>query len=243
MRLTTVNHSVSSGRSKHKATDMGQLKALPLFPLHTVLFPGMILPLHIFEPRYRQMIGECIKNGKPFGVVLIQEGVEAGGTAVPYEIGTSAYITQVEQLADGRMNIYSVGYQRFRIHELHDSKPYLIGMVEDYPFSGEKHPAVQEAVAALIPPLRSYIKKLEEATESETDVDEIPEDGLALALLTAILLPLPAEEKQELLESSDLTAMLQTERTLLRREFMLLKQMLVQDERRGDNTTVLFSEN
>jgi Lon protease-like protein len=224
-------------------TAMSQLKELPLFPLHTVLFPGMVLPLHIFEPRYRQMIGECIKDGKPFGVVLIQEGVEVGGPAVPHGVGTSAYITQVEQLADGRMNIFSIGYQRFRVHELRESRPYLVGLVEDYPFAGEKHPTVQEAVAALIPLLRSYIKKLEDATESKTEVDEIPEDGLALALLTAILLPLPTEEKQELLESSDLTTMLQAERNLLRRESMLLNQMLVQDERRGDSSETLFSDN
>ena len=137
---------------------MTELKELPLFPLHTVLFPGMVLPLHIFEPRYRQMIGECIKSGEPFGVVLIQEGVEAGGSAIPYEVGTSAYITQVEELADGRMNIFSIGYQRFRVHELRDSKPYLVGLVEDYPFAGETQPTVQEAVAALIPPLRGYIR-------------------------------------------------------------------------------------
>jgi Lon protease-like protein len=243
MRLTTVNHSISSLAALNRGNHMGQLKELPLFPLHTVLFPGMVLPLHIFEPRYRQMIGECIKDGKPFGVALIQEGVEAGGPAVPYQIGTSAYITQVEQLADGRMNIFSIGYQRFRVHELRDSRPYLVGLVEDYPFAGEKHPTVQEAVAALIPPLRSYIQRLEQATESKTEVDKIPEDGLALALLTAILLPLPAEEKQGLLESSDLTAMLQAERALLRRESMLLNQMLVQDERRGDSPTTLFSNN
>ena len=89
---------------------------LPLFPLNTVLFPGMPLSLHIFEDRYKRMIGECIDSGNPFGVVLIKRGQEANGPlAEPHEIGCTARIIEVEPLSEGRMNIVVLGQKRFRI--------------------------------------------------------------------------------------------------------------------------------
>ena len=75
---------------------------LPLFPLNLVLFPGMPLPLHILEERYRAMIGECRDTEQPFGVVLIKEGLEVGGPADPFMTGTSARIVRVEDMDDGR---------------------------------------------------------------------------------------------------------------------------------------------
>src|SRR5437016_576908 len=103
---------------------------IPLFPLNTVLFPGATLPLHIFEPRYRLMINECIERDEPFGVVLIRSGAEVGGDAEPHEIGTTARVARVERLPDGRMNLATVGVRRFRILDLDRSKPYLQGIVE-----------------------------------------------------------------------------------------------------------------
>ena len=83
---------------------------LPLFPLNTVLFPGMPLPLHIFEDRYKQMINNCLEEKEPFGVVLIRNGKEAlGPLAQPHSIGCTARIVEVQKLSDGRMNITSVG--------------------------------------------------------------------------------------------------------------------------------------
>ena len=74
---------------------------LPLFPLNAVLFPHMALPLHIFEPRYRQMIGDCLEEGHSFGVVAIREGTETG-PATPYEVGTLAKIVRIDRLDEGR---------------------------------------------------------------------------------------------------------------------------------------------
>ena len=87
---------------------------LALFPLNTVLFPGMPLPLHIFEERYKIMIGRCIDEDRPFGVVLIQSGTEVGNPAVPHVVGTTALIAAVKRLEDGRMNLIAVGQERFR---------------------------------------------------------------------------------------------------------------------------------
>jgi len=124
---------------------------LPLFPLNSVLFPGEELPLHIFEPRYRQMINTCREQERPFGVVLIRSGSEVGGTAEPHRVGTTARITSVEPQPDGRMNILTRGERRFRIRSTSDERPYLSGEVElldDYDGdSGEAHAAATEVRA------------------------------------------------------------------------------------------------
>ncbi|MEA2621481.1 MAG: uncharacterized protein QOH61_391 [Chloroflexota bacterium] len=104
---------------------------LPLFPLHSVLFPGVALPLHIFEERYRTMVSRCIERNEPFGVVLMRDGQEVGGGPVSLaEVGTTAIIRQAGRYSDGRMDIITVGGRRFRIGELDpDREPYLVGEV------------------------------------------------------------------------------------------------------------------
>jgi Lon protease-like protein len=103
---------------------------IPLFPLNTVLFPGAPLPLQIFEPRYLQMIERCQQESLPFGVVLIRSGQEVGGYATPYEVGTTARITDVQRLPNGRLQILTQGRMRFRILETMRDEPYLTGAIE-----------------------------------------------------------------------------------------------------------------
>ena len=88
---------------------------LPLFPLNSVLFPGATLPLHIFEERYKLMIGRCLQSGSPFGVLLIRSGNEVGEATEPFEVGTTARIVRVQHLDEGRMNLVCLGEQRFRL--------------------------------------------------------------------------------------------------------------------------------
>jgi ATP-dependent Lon protease len=104
---------------------------LPLFPLHTVLCPGIALPLHIFEPRYRLMIGRCLRDGTSFGVVLIVEGREIGDDAVSLAtVGTVAEIREAKRRGDGRYDIMAVGTTRFRIESVDaGNEPYLVGQV------------------------------------------------------------------------------------------------------------------
>jgi hypothetical protein len=104
---------------------------LPLFPLTTVLFPGATIPLHIFEDRYKQMIAMCVQEQRPFGVVLIRRGQEAGGPAEPFGVGTTAHVTSVQHLDDGKMNLMCVGGKRFRILSSRSGQPYLVGEVEE----------------------------------------------------------------------------------------------------------------
>jgi uncharacterized protein len=220
---------------------MPEIREMPLFPLNTVLFPGMVLPLHIFEPRYKVMISECVRENKPFGVVLIREGQEVGESASVHEFGTSAYVTQVEQLKDERMNIQTVGYQRFKIHGLRQGRPFQVGLVEDMPIPGEDDDTVKQAVTKLGPMLESYLMTLKKMSALSLTFDEIPKDGRALAYLTAIMLPIQTGEKQELLEAPDLQNMLNQQIQLIRREMMFLRHMLILDQ--GSDQTVTSTKN
>lgn len=200
---------------------------LPLFPLNVVLFPGMVLPLHIFEERYRLMVRRCLDQNSPFGVLLIREGKEVGETAVPYEVGTTARITRVERLDDGRMNITTVGEERFRVRRLRDGEPYLQGEVVPLPnIEGETPQALYQA-DAIRPLVADYVGLLAKAVGLQLGlVDNLPEDPTALAFLTAIALQIPAHEKQHLLTIQSIALLLAEERGILRREEKLLRFMV-----------------
>jgi uncharacterized protein len=108
---------------------------LPLFPLHTVLCPGVALPLHVFEDRYREMIRRCLADRTPFGVVLIRDGREVGEVREPIElalamIGTEAEIREASRYSDGRFDLVAVGTRRFALDGVvAGQEPYLVGRV------------------------------------------------------------------------------------------------------------------
>ena len=108
-----------------------------MFPLGTVLFPGLLLPLHIFEDRYRQLVRDLVRQPEPqrFGVIAIREGRETGidGVSALYEIGCTATLRRVSERDDGRFDLVTVGADRFRLTALDDSEPYLQGDVEFLP--------------------------------------------------------------------------------------------------------------
>ena len=109
---------------------------IPLFPLHTVLCPGVALPLHVFEERYRELVARCLTTRGPFGVVLIREGWEVGGTGglKLAEVGTLASIREASRYPDGRYDLLAVGGMRFRLEAvLDDVAPYLVGRVTPLP--------------------------------------------------------------------------------------------------------------
>ena len=179
-------------------TPAGDLVSLPLFPLNVVLFPGMALPLHIFEERYKAMIGDCIDQEQPFGVVLIKEGREAGGAAHPFSIGTTARVIRVERLAEGRMNILTTGERRFETADISQSVPHLVGQVkylEEQP--GETSSSV---IAELSQEYAAFVQKLSALAGGWTGRAEAPEDPVSLSYSVAANLDLPRHVRQELLE-------------------------------------------
>lgn len=196
---------------------------LPLFPLNTVLFPGMPLPLHVFEERYRVMVNECLEKRQPFGVALIKQGKEVGGDAVPHKVGTSAIITSVTERSDGELDIVTVGYQRFRIVSLIHDQPYPSGLVEALPPVDDDSEEAHFQAGLLRPRLKEYIQVLGELTETEVELDQVPEKPVLLAFLTAILLQVPRADKQSLLAAETIPDMLARENLFLSRETKLLR--------------------
>lgn len=204
---------------------------LPLFPLNSVLFPGLPIRLHIFEPRYKKMINECIESKNPFGVVLIKSGMEAmGPLAEPHLVGCAAEIVQVERLNQGRMNITAVGRNRFRIAELDTSQSYLVGNVEFLPLEGEDNPSLQVEAQRLRPWVVNYLKLLAQAGGIQLDTKHVPKSPSSLAYLAAYLLQIPASGKQEVLEVNVAVELLDTVERLYRREIALLRTMIMEKD-------------
>lgn len=216
---------------------------LPLFPLNTVLFPNTPIALHIFEPRYRLMLEQCIATGTPFGVVLIQQGHETlASLPEPHAIGCTAHVTQIERLDDGRMNIIAIGAERFRIHSLLHHKPYLVGLVETFELDSGDFPMLEQAGARLRPWVERYLTMLSRVVENEDfDPARLPEDPLALGYLAAALVQIPSDPKQPLLATSEATDLLTNMRTIYRREVALLNAIIERDPAIDDET--LFSLN
>ena len=181
----------------HKEWRMDQL--LALFPLHTVLFPGTALPLHIFEDRYKRMIGRCMALNEPFGVVLIREGHEVGGEAEPFEVGTTAAIVNALPASDGRLYLIAEGRARFRIQRTIQSKPYLVASVEllDEPVSVEQRVQAQR-LCALYEQYRAAVAR---ATGVAPSLPDLPDDAAGISYQLSAQLQVPYQSKQELLEA------------------------------------------
>lgn len=199
---------------------------LPLFPLNTVLFPGMPLKLHIFEERYKLMIARCYGEGQPFGVALIRSGREVGGKAEPFMVGCTAAITELEPLPDGRMNIVAVGKERFVAQSFKYDQPYLVGMVDTFPLA-EKEPERLEATGRRLRPwVEHYLRTLATASETRFDLQQLPGDPLQLAYLASFLLNVPSEQKQDLLSVETVEDLMGQLRSMYRREVTLLDALL-----------------
>ena len=199
---------------------------LPLFPLNTVLFPGMILPLHIFEERYKLMIQHCLDSDRPFGVSLIREGQEVGESAIPHAVGTTALIASVTRADGGRMNIITIGHERFRLRALGRERPYLTGDAEPWPLTGGDAERIQAHVAPMSALLRQYLSLLVQAQGHSIKIDELPQEPRTLALVIAIALQVPMLEKQHLLTQPDVARMLSAERAIMNREQLLLNHII-----------------
>lgn len=198
---------------------------LPLFPLSVVLFPGASLPLHIFEPRYRQMINECYKQKKPFGVVLARPESEHM-LEEPYAIGTMAEIEVLARLDDGRMNLIARGTRRFRILRQHRDKPYLTGIVEIYEDAIEPSEQLLPRAASARELFSTYLHILLEVVGKEETQFGLPDEPVELSHFIAYYLDLENEQKQELLELTSTFKRLESEIETLRREVPFMRQML-----------------
>lgn len=172
---------------------------LPLFPLHTVLFPGGLLPLRVFEPRYLDMVGRCMRESADFGVVLIVSGEEAGAVAELAGVGTSARIVDFNRLPDGLLGLMCRGSRRFRMRG-HRVQPdgLLIGAVEWLAEPGPS--ALEREHQPLAKLLRGVLEELGD-TARHLDADYDDADWVSNRL--AEFLPLERPVQQALLELAD----------------------------------------
>ena len=202
---------------------------LPLFPLGSVLYPGLVLPLHIFEQRYRQLVADLLAGDEPrqFGVIAIRRGRETGidGVSALYETGCTAVVRQVERYEDGRYELITVGAERFRLVALGDQAPYFRADVEFLPDG----PGDEAEAAAAVQPCSSLprLPRLAIETRRRRGQSARPARRAGAAVIPSCggrgRVDLPV--KQALLDEPDASRRLAAERALLARETQLLRSL------------------
>ena len=215
---------------------------IPVFPLGTVLFPGLVLPLHIFEERYRTLVRDLVASTEDepheFGVVTLRYGWEVaapdGDAERPddeapmtleqlYAVGCTAELRQVTELPDGRFDIVTVGRRRFRVLAIAaDTQPYVTAEVEWLP-DEESGDSMSTALAPRV--LRAFRTYLDLLRPDSEVLDQVPDDPTVLSHLVAATAQLTTEERQELLAATDTATRLRTELRLLNREAGLLAKV------------------
>lgn len=191
---------------------------LPLFPLKAVLFPGMTIPLHIFEERYRLLVDHCLSTSTPFGIVLITQGEEVDQTGTPPEIcrvGCLARIVRSEQLDDGRFFVEVSGGKRILIEETSTALPYLTGKVSTLDDDVDNSATLDKLYDTVSAHFRAYVKKLMKRLNRSVSTIQLPGDPAALSYAVAGALDIPLNDKQALLEVPTTQGRLQMEEALL----------------------------
>lgn len=202
-------------------------ETLPLFPLSTVLFPGMRLPLHVFEQRYRELIADLLQRPEPrqFGVIAIRKGREtgAGGVTALYDVGCVATVRQVAEREDGRYDLQTVGAQRFRLLRLDQSRPYFVGETEPLPEeagdAAMAAPLTQRVQAAF----RGYLNALADRGGGVISVTSLPDEPELLSYVVGAAMIIDLPDRQALLAAPDAVTRLKAERSLLTRETAMLR--------------------
>lgn len=209
---------------------------LPLFPLRQVLVPGLVLPLNIFEDRYRALVSDLLQRPpqeRAFGVVALRQGRDAGSAhpaSALHAVGCTALVREHEELPDGRFHLVTAGAVRFRLHDVDESAgtPYLTGIVSplDEPDAPEGE-ADGEQLAGLTEDVArrwgTYRRRLGIAATGLPERETPAPVVLSYLVVAGMVLDLP--ERQALLELPDTTSRLRTERRLLHREDVLISEL------------------
>ena len=177
-----------------------KMTEMPQFPLRTVLFPSMVLPLHVFEPRYRTMVHDLLEGDRRFGVVMIERGSDQGGEDDRSSYGTVARIVEAEEFPDGRWGLVTVGVERFRITQWLEDAPYPRADIELWPdAAGDLDVERFESVE------QKFRRCMALASEMGVDTGPLPGDIEPSELGTmqlAAMLPVGPLDKQRLLGSA-----------------------------------------
>jgi Lon protease-like protein len=192
---------------------------IPLFPLHSVLFPGAQMPIVVFEPRYRALLDRVLAGDRTFGVAAIRQGMEVGGPAQTYAVGCVAGIEQLKRDPSGSSNIVVSGRARFRIVARLPDDPYPIAEVEPIEETAGAAPDLTAARAAL----HRYLSVVAQLQGVDVAAPSLPEDVHAASFAIAAALQLDLAEAQRLLECPDAAARLRLAAELARKEASLLE--------------------
>jgi uncharacterized protein len=202
---------------------------LPLFPLSTVLFPGMRLPLHIFEERYRLLVAQLRTQPEPrrFGVIAIRKGREVGahGITALHEVGCVAAVREITPHPDGRFDLATVGTERFRVLRVDDSRPYFQGEIE--PLKDEAPCDAGEAEAFAVNRVqagfRAYLNALADRGGGVISVADLPDEPVLLSYVVGAAMIIDLPERQSLLAAPTALDRLRLERSLLVRETAMFR--------------------
>jgi len=192
-------------------------ETIPIFPLGTVLFPGSLLPLRIFETRYMDMAKACLKDGSAFGVCLIREGQEVGAPAVPESVGCLARIHDCDMEELGILKVRAAGLERFRVVSTDTTRQGLVmGIVER--LAGEPQTSDAPALAECA----TFLRKVIEGIGPERFLEPLRfDDASWVSFRLAEILPLKTEAKQKLLELTDATVRLAVLHRFLRQQSLI----------------------
>src|SRR3954470_18345633 len=172
------------------------MPVLPMFPLGTVLLPSLVLPLHVFEPRYRQMTEDCLGGDREFGVVLIERGNEVGGGDTRTTVGTVARLVEAVPFEDGRWALAAVGTRRIRVRQWLDDDPYPRAEVEEW---ADPAPTddLEAAVAAMVARLRRVLAaRTELGDDAAPATQELAEDPVVASYQAVALSPFGPADRQ-----------------------------------------------
>lgn len=198
---------------------------LPLFPLQTVLYPGLPIPLHVFEDRYRQMFKRVLDGDRRFGVVAIVKGREVDAGATYHPVGCVAEVAEVDRHADGRLDVVARGRNRFAIDGVAQAAPYIVAEVRTLPEvtgEGAEHRTVKTGRL-----FTRYVSTLLRMAGQPVEPIDVPEDPVAASYLIAAGLQVDLADKQRLLTIPSAAERLAFEAALLRRELALLEHFRV----------------
>ena len=201
---------------------------IPIFPLHTVLFPKIPIRLRIFEPRYQEMLGDCIKNMQPFGVLLIKQGFEVGdGPVSNCNTGVTAQITHIAPQKKGVSYITAIGIERFTVSSFIHDRAYLVGNVVFSPLKFTEQTQIDFSYLGLRGEIHKYLGQIHHFSNKKNPFTRppLPPNLETLAYLAGSILQIPPHEKQKLLELENDGLFLQEIRRLLRREITILSNL------------------
>ncbi len=184
-----------------------------MFPLGTVLFPSVYLPLHVFEPRYQALVRDCLEGDRQFGVVLIERGSEVGGGDQRSAVGTAAQIIEAVEMDGGRWALGTVGVRRIRVDQWLDDAPYPRAQVQDWPDEVE---STDEQLAPVVSHLRRVLAMAAELGDRVADATlELADDVELASYQLAAVAPLGPADQQRLLAIGSTSERLEVTAALL----------------------------